>query len=188
MMIIHLNFKGNESMFKIQYKVISATFPITKLLLLPSVKFWKLGFTNRKIALAISSHLLYFGAKAYFINKLFQNDNVFLPFEKLQVYRLKTSNETFIHTYFAALKKTRNSIEPYIIHFDIALWNSLKCWHWECLQRCRISLFKFSCLTVYYSRQTLHGVTLPWKNSHVNYLVKKYYEKNLVIFKSKFCS
>ena len=83
-------FEGNGSMFNLYNKDIYVTFLTTKLLSLASVKFSKLGFTNRKTALAINSHLLYFGAKAYSIIKLFQKYNVLLPFQ--QVLSLQIEN------------------------------------------------------------------------------------------------
>ena len=54
-------FEGNGSMFNLYNKDIYVTFLTTKLLSLASVKFSKLGFTNRKTALAINFHLLSFG-------------------------------------------------------------------------------------------------------------------------------
>ena len=75
-------FEGNGSMFKVHNKDISIIYLTTKLLSLASVKLWKLGFTNRKTALAIKFQLLYFGANAYSITKLFQKYNALLSFQK----------------------------------------------------------------------------------------------------------
>ena len=75
-------FEGNGFMFNVHNRDISVTFLATKLLSLASVKLWKFDFKNRKTALAINSHLLYFGANAYSITKLFQKYNALLSFQK----------------------------------------------------------------------------------------------------------